>query len=506
MQFNNKYLRNLFIPLGCICIGLASCKKLVEVQSPVNSITVTEIFNSREQANSVVTGMYSQLMSNSGLLVFSNGGITRFAGLSSDEMANINGANSAEDYQFFTNTLLATNTVVSEKLWKSPYKIIYSANTVIAGLDATADNQVDDSTKRVLTGEARFIRAFCYFYLVNMFGDVPLVLTTDFTQTVSMARTPKATVYAQIEEDLKLAQALLLTDYSTSATERIRVNKWAAAALLARVYLYQQKWSEAEAQASAVIGNSQFTILTDLSTVFLKNSKEAIFQLQENASVTPYNTTWDGTDFLPTFRYTTFPAASQAAFLNLTTFNNSILLLVAPYYLTNRFVNTFESGDKRKTTWIDSTATPSASPYNKVPYYFAFKYTTKLGSATGAITQYYMVLRLAEQYLIRAEARAQQKNISGAADDLNKLRTRAGLPNTTAATQDDLLTAVAHERQAELFAEWGHRWFDLKRTGKAEEVLSTITTKQPWSNNKLVYPIPAMDVVNDHYLIQNDGY
>jgi hypothetical protein len=117
-----------------------------------------------------------------------------------------------------------------------------------------------------------------------------------------------------------------------------------------------------------------------------------------------------------------------------------------------------------------------------------------------------MVLRLAEQYLIRAEAHAQQKNVSGAADDLNKLRTRAGLSNTTAATQDDLLAAVAHERQTELFAEWGHRWFDLKRTGKAEEVLSTITTKQPWSNNKLVYPIPSMDVINDPSLKQNDGY
>jgi hypothetical protein len=507
MLFNNKFLRTLFFPLGCICIGFTSCKKLVEVQSPVNSITVTEVFNSRDQANSVIAGMYSQLMSNSGTLVFSNGGITRFAGLSSDEMANLNATNSIEDYQFFTNTLLATNGTVSEKLWKPPYKIIYSANTVIARLDATADNQVDDSTKRILTSEAKFIRAFCYFYLVNMFGDVPLVLTTDFTQTVTMAKTPKSAVYAQIEEDLKLAQELLLTDYATAATERIRANKWAATALLARVYLYQQKWAEAEAQASAVIGNSQFSILTDLSTVFLKNSKESIFQLQQNATVTPYNATWEGTDFMPTFRYTQQTPASQLSFLSPTTFNSFISFLVAPYYLTNRFVSAFEGGDKRKTIWVDSTATPNASPWNKVPYYFAFKYTTKTGSATGAVTQYYMVLRLAEQYLIRAEARAQLgTDLTGAAGDLNKLRTRAGLTNTTATTKDALLVAVAKERQTELFAEWGHRWFDLKRTGKAEEVLSTIATKQPWSNNNLVYPIPALDVINDPNLVQNDGY
>jgi hypothetical protein len=114
---------------------------------------------------------------------------------------------------------------------------------------------------------------------------------------------------------------------------------------------------------------------------------------------------------------------------------------------------------------------------------------------------------LAEQYLIRAEARAQQgTNLTGAASDLNVLRTRAGLTNTTASTQTDLLTAVAQERRIELMAEWGHRWFDLKRTGKAVSVLSSISNKQPWSNNQLVYPIPTLEITNDHNLVQNSGY
>lgn len=510
MQFNNKCIRNFFIPVCILSITLVlgSCKKLVEVDRPVNTITVDEVFSSRDQANSVVAGMYSALASNTGNIVFSNGGITRYAGLSSDEMANLGDVNEAGAYQFYTNQLVKENSEISTIMWAPMYKVIYSANTVINQLANTPSNQVDDSTKKVLTGEARFIRAFCYFYLTNLYGDVPLVLTTDFTQTSTMAKTPRATVYSQIEEDLITAKGLLRSDYTVSGGERVRVNKYAATALLARVYLYEQKWADAEAQANEVIASSLYNLPTDLTTVFLKNSQESIFQLQINATVTPFNITWDGAKFIPDVQYTSLDAANKAAlYLDLTTFNQLLTLLVPSYYLTNKYVSAFEGGDKRKQKWIDSCASPAGSPYNGATYFWPYKYRAHAGSAGAAITEYYMVFRLAEQYLIRAEARAQQgTNLTGAADDINKIRTRAGLTNTIAASKDDLIAAVAHERQTELFAEWGHRWFDLKRTGKAEEVLSAIPYKQPWSNNYLLYPIPALNVTNDPNLIQNDGY
>ena len=117
-----------------------------------------------------------------------------------------------------------------------------------------------------------------------------------------------------------------------------------------------------------------------------------------------------------------------------------------------------------------------------------------------------MVLRLAEQYLIRAEARAEQNNLTGAVADLNIIRNRAGLPNTTAVTQGDILTAIMHERQVELFSEWGHRFFDLKRTGQANTVLGAIASKQPWNTNQLLYPIPVSETTNDAFLQQNPGY
>jgi len=121
------------------------------------------------------------------------------------------------------------------------------------------------------------------------------------------------------------------------------------------------------------------------------------------------------------------------------------------------------------------------------------------------------VFRLAEQYLIRAEAKAQQgTDMIGAAADLNVIRNRAGLANTTASTHDDLLAAVAHERQIELFAEWGHRWFDLKRTGQVDAVMSAVTPqKNPsgtWKTYQQLYPVPQSEISKNPFLKQNAGY
>ena len=491
-----------------VAVSMNSCKKLVDVGEPVNTITTEQVFTSDAHANSAIAALYSQLMTNNGSMVFSNGDLTIYAGLSSDELVNSSGTNNTMDYQFFTNTLYAYNTVVYGNLWQPAYKVIYGANDAIAGIAASTASALDDSTRTELTGEAKFIRAFCYFYLTGLFGDVPMPLVTDFNQTALMSRTPQADVYKQIVQDLKDAQSTLPADYSVGLGERIRANKWAATALLARVYLYQQDWADAETQADSVIGNSQFGLTASLGNVFLMNSTETILQWKPNNTVSPYNATWEGTKFIPPFRWSTFDPITQATLLAFPSFYAlDASQLIPAYYLSTPYMTAFEPGDKRKKIWTDSVATPSAAPYNGVPYFFPVKYTVNPGLSGGAVTQYYMVLRLAEQYLIRAEARAQQgTNLSGAASDLNMLRSRAGLAGTTAATQADLLTAVAHERQVELFAEWGHRWLDLKRTGQANTVLGALASKQPWSGNALLYPIPASDIISDPNLIQNPGY
>ena len=121
--------------------------------------------------------------------------------------------------------------------------------------------------------------------------------------------------------------------------------------------------------------------------------------------------------------------------------------------------------------------------------------------------EYNVLLRLAEQYLIRAEARAQRDKITGsgsAAEDLNVVRSRAGLLGTTATTKTAMLLAIENERAHELFSELGHRWFDLKRTGRADAVLGP--QKATWTSTAVLFPIPASQILYNNKLNQNLGY
>jgi hypothetical protein len=164
-------------------------------------------------------------------------------------------------------------------------------------------------------------------------------------------------------------------------------------------------------------------------------------------------------------------------------------------------VNAFEPGDKRLTNWVRVVPVSGANP--AITYYFPNKYTTAAASSENEI-----ILRLAEIYLIRAEARAHQNNISGAQADLNAVRTRAGLPNTTATDATGLLNAIAHERRVELFTENANRFFDLKRTGTIDSVMTAFAPQKgaTWSHYMQLFPIPTNDLIQDPNLTANPGY
>jgi starch-binding outer membrane protein, SusD/RagB family len=496
----------LLLP-ACLIIFSCSCKKLIEINPPTKTISTEKVFESPEMVDAALAGLYSQLITGVGSMTFSNGGFTIYTGMSSDELVNANSTNDAEDYQFLSNKININNGVPGNSIWVPAYQVIYNANAIIEGINNSRSQNLTDSLRKQAIGEARFVRAFCYFYLVNSFGDVPLVLTTDYTKTSLMERTPAAGVYTQMISDLEDAQAKLGTDYAITNGERIRPNKWAATALLARVHLYTKHWDEAEKNATAVINAGLFTLPAEPEKTFLKNSQEAIWQLMLNAiNIQPGNVTWEGKNMVPLVRYTSIDPANQPIYMDPDNFTAAAPYLIPTYYLTAQLASAFEAGDKRKAKWTDSLPTPAIAPYNGTTLYFAFKYTEQQSQANGPIPQYYVVLRLAEQYLIRAEARAQLNNTAGAAEDINIIRGRAGLTNTTASTKETLLDAVAQERRVELFAEWGHRWLDLKRTQKADQVLSQLAYKQPWQTTQLLYPIPVKETSDNPHIIQNPGY
>jgi hypothetical protein len=295
-----------------------------------------------------------------------------------------------------------------------------------------------------------------------------LILSTDYRVNKSASRTPVTEVYAQMEADLLEAQRLLLADYSFSGGEKVEPNKWAATALLARVYLYQKKWSQAEAQSNAIIGSNLFSLPTDLNSVFLMNSEEAIWQLMP--VVPGFNTT-------------------EAQYLVITSNPTRVSASAST-------TNVFEPGDARATSWLGTYTTSSGSSYK-----YAYKY--KIYGRDLPLEEYYTVFRLAELYLIRAEARAMQNNFNGAIEDLNMIRERATLApiDATGLVQQQVLDMVYQERRAELFIEWGHRWFDLKRSGKIDAVLSAV--KPDWQSKDALFPIPQSEINANPNLVQN---
>jgi len=447
--------------LPALLCFLSSCRKNIEVAPPPNQATSSVVFSNEQTALSAVIGLYYQMSTNG--LTFFDGGLSIFPGLSADEFSN---TTASTTYDPFSKNLIPSNETTTNlnRLWKWAYSVIYQTNAIIEGL--TKSNSLSQSFKEQLMAEAKFCRAFTYFYLVNLYGDVPLLTATDYRTTSIAPRTSVTEIYGLIKSDLLVAENLLADTYLGAIN--VRPSKFTASALLARVYLFLGDWANAEAESSYVINSGNYKLESDLNNVFVIGSTEAIWQL----SHTGFNT-YEGFTFIPS----SFPSSKPAL------------------ALTPSLYNSIESGDLRKTKWIGTKTV------NGIAYNYPDKYKVKNDIH---VSEYNMVFRLAEQYLIRSEARAELNNITGSQNDLNAIRNRAGLPNTSADDKSSLLAAIQQEKRIELFAEWGHRWFDLKRWNEADSVIASI--KSTWNSNAILYPIPQAEINLNPSLIQNPGY
>jgi hypothetical protein len=455
-----------------------SCKKLVDVNPPTSSINSGNVYQNDATAIAAVTNIYVDISKEN----LTGGGIASmslFAGLSADEISLYPGAHNNAVQYYYQNSLTGNN-LNNPDFWTAFYKEIAIANTAIEAL--TASSGLTASVKQQLLGEAKFVRAFCYFYLLNLYGDVPLALTTDYKVNSMLPRASKENVYSQIVADLKEAQSLLSANFPDASLlnttiDRVRPTKWSASALLARTYLYRGQWADAEGEASSIITNTTLFDTVSLANAFLKNNKEAIWQLQ------PVNSGWNTEDA----RIFLLPVSGPDQ-------------VGHPFYMSKQLFNSFEIGDKRKTYWIDTVSRGG------LHYFYPVKY--KSANYNDPITEYQTVFRLSEQYLIRGEARAQQSKISEALSDLNLIRHKAGLNDVTITDITTLLNTIQHERQVEFFTEWGHRWLDLKRTGKIDEVMNGTASAKggTWNSNWQWYPISNQELLLNPNLEQNAGY
>lgn len=448
-----KIWKPLYITMLIGC--LTGCDDFVDVELPKDQLVQEAVFQDISSATSALRYLYERVRI---------GGIPAIQmGLYADEL---NGFNS----DFYDHTIIASNTTVTSH-WGNYYNSIYAANAVIEGVDGASSLSPEE--KAQLKGEALFIRAYIHTTLVELFGPVPYIRTTDHVANTKVSRMAVNTVYEHIIQDLKEALELLGGDVSVlEGEQKIRVYDAVVQAFLARVYLYAGQWVDAEDMATKVIEDHHFVLEPDVNEVFLKNASGTIWQFKpENDG--------DNTEEAKSLIFSVFPGFTQ-------------------YNLSNSLISAFESDDDlRRINWIGNTTNGT--------YHYAFKYKEATATPPESL-EYSIPFRLAEQYLIRAEARANQEGkFSGAQSDLNAIRNRAGLGNTLASTTSELLDAIQQERFVELFTEGGHRWIDLNRAEKEAEVLAPI--KLNWRDTDVLLPIPQTEImINPNLLPQNDGY
>lgn len=437
------------IPIVFVLMAVMSCNTL-EVE-PQNSIPAENAFQTKADIERGILGAYASFQS----LSYYGRTFLIFSDLAADNLSHPVDATATEYAQVDSNNILPENGSVGG-IWAMCYDGINVANNVIVKVP-TIDDMTEQERNEALA-ELYFIRALNHFNLLSYFGGIPIKLQpTVGTNGLDVPRNSVSEVFAQIIEDMTFASVYLPTSGG-----KTRATKYAAKAMLARIHLYKGDYAQARDLATEVIEDGGYTLLGNYADIFADDaSAESIFEIYfsqtERNRIAEYN----------------FPHSLNGR------------REVQP---SDGLLAAYETNDTR---FAASLAFEGTNAY-------AIKYDDLSLGADNVI-----VVRLAEMYLIRAEANA---NLNGSIDtiksDINTIRQRANLLNTNALTYDQLLLAIENERRVE-FAFEGHRWFDLVRTGRAIAVLPNVN-----STNQTLFPIPLDELqANNHTgMVQNPGY
>ncbi|KIC61344.1 RagB/SusD family nutrient uptake outer membrane protein [Chryseobacterium taiwanense] len=448
----------------CMVALLVSCHDFLEVDLPNDQLTADLIFKDDQLAKAAMAGVYRSL-EEKGFLSGSSAGGGGYMGCYADELVSYQ-ISTSNLTQLYSTTVNPQSNVV-KTLWNDTYNQLYSINRVIAGLTASTGLSADVKAK--LMGEAYFLRAFLHFYLTQTFGDIPYVTSVDYVENSKIKKTLSDQILILCLDDLAKAENGLPQQLSPGL--RIKPTKMAVYALKARIFLYKKDWDNAIITSSKVIAQGGYTVETDLSKTFLKESKSSIWQLEP---IKTGNNTKEGSFYT---------------------------ILSAPptqVSLTYDFVNSFFPGDQRKQKWIGSK-----SDVQQNMYYFPSKY--KQSSVTATTLENSIVLRVEEVFLIRSEAYLNKLMLSQALSDLNIIRTRTGLAAFSSNIPNEIMHEIIQERRHELFAEFGHRFYDLRRLEMLDDVLPLV--KPQWKPFNKNLPLPESELLlNPNLGAQNDGY
>ena len=504
-------MKSLIIKTSVVCfcalLLTSSCKKFLDQEVP-GAFAEQDFYKTDQDATQAVTATYDMMQAHYNS---SWGSLYMIKVLLSDE-SNAGGSDAGDQpgYQTLDNyNFDATNDKVREA-WRMCYFTIYRANKVI--------NKVLPETdlRKRLIAEAKFLRAYNYFELVSLWGDVPLVLDDiPPAQYTSTGRKPKADVYAQIQKDLTEAIADLPLKSAYTGADVFRVSKGAAQALLGKAYLYQQKWAEAGAQFDAVITSNQYSLAPSVGAAFsgaYEFGPESLFEISytNGRSYDWGNFPWGAApesnihvqlmgprgDY-----YTKAPSDSLIAGWG---FN------LPKQKLWDAFIAAGDVNRRKQTVMSQAELVAAGGNWSNPTAYdyegfFQRKYGSYGSQTGGPISELnygtnWRQIRYADVLLMAAEAFNKASNDAKARGYLNLIRQRAGLADVSA-SGTALFDAIVKERQLELAFE-GYRYVDLVRWGLADQELKELGYQQ---SKHSVLPIPDFDV-NTAALPQNPNY
>ncbi len=467
-------LKNIFSWIALSSVFVFSCDVLE--QEPETQISDQGAFTNEKSADAALAGLYHQLQA--------GGYYGRNFQIISDVSADISQSIGTWDFyrELDTYSIDASNTELNN-FYITGYRTVNQANNLIASVPGI---DMPQAKRDNLTGQAYFARGLAFFDLNRVFGGMPGKVGTQsvvlplqpsrgVNESIFLSRPALAVGYAQVKSDLIDALALLPEAQASDAFSRSRAVKASARALLSRLHLYLGEWDDVISTSTAVISDSRYSLVPNYSNIFSgKLTSESIFELE-------------------------FNNADQSGLRN--------------WYLPSTGGLGGRGDLSMHTDFVDQIrANPMDSRgamfgFNAAEgVYFPLKYQ-KAGNIDNV-----HILRIAEMYLNRAEAHANNSSIALAVTDLNKIRNRANVASYTGAmTKEAVLLAIERERAFEFYLE-GHRFFDLVRTGRALTVLSAVNRRNSsvpiaiGEAYKQIMPIPRVDILANPNLDQNPGY
>lgn len=485
-----RCLYSLFL-MGVLALTVSSCEDDLNVP-PNNAISESDFLNNPDNAVQLVNGVYNKQLDYN-MYSFPWIGMTSITSDDADKGSTT--TDTGSDKHKMDNLTFGPSDISISDVWKGRYDGIYRANNALFYLDQLT---INETLKNRLIGEVKFLRALFYFDLVRCYGGVPLVTSkidindSEQITNVVYVRKTKEETYAVIEADLMEAIDLLPLKSQYGPSDLGRATKGAAQALLAKAYLYQEKWQQAYDMSGEVITSAQYALLPDYAHVWREvgeNKLESIYEVQ--ATLT-----------LGLRDYTNVQGPRGTPDLGWG-FNTPSLALS----------NAYEAADVRRVAtimYVQSTPFTlwdgfQGSPTWNNPRYNYKAYQSSIAESWNGdkvtTAKNFRILKYSDILLIRAEAASELGMATEATDRVNELRVRAGLEELGTVTIND----VWNERRLEMAMEHD-RWFDLVRTGQALSVMA--------SNGKTFivgtherFPIPQDQIIaSDGILTQNPGY